>query len=175
MLLLLSCSQAVCNLFPQKLAVSLQLEKAVPGEVWPRKPCGVDAGAPPSPQSSHPECSRAWTLEACPLLAPLQMQPGGPEMGRETIFQLQVLLLFLLSNADAFLCILFFLWPLWAWPFHVCVMCVLDGQVVFTSATSTQSLTCPHLLHHLPPLSTFLTSSRAVLSSSWIRPCQQIT
>ena len=117
MLLLLSCSQAVCNLFPQKLAVSLQLEKAVPGEVWSRKPCGVDAGAPPSPQSSHPECSRAWTLEACPLLAPLQMQPGALKWGRETIFQLQ----FLLSNADAFLCILFFLWPLWAWPFRVCV------------------------------------------------------
>ena len=100
MLLLLSCSQAVYNLFPQKLAVSLQLEKAVPGEVWSRKPCGVDAGAPPSPQSSHPECSRAWTLEACPLLALLQMQPGALKWGRETIFQLQ----FLLSNADAFLC-----------------------------------------------------------------------
>ena len=69
----------------------------------------------------------------------------------------------------------FFLWPLWAWPFCVCVTCVLDCQVVFTRATSTQSLTWPHLLHHLPQLSTFLNTPRAVLSSSWIRPCHQIT
>lgn len=66
-LLLLSYSQAVCNLFPQKPVVSLKLEKTVPGEARSKKPCVVDGGDPSPHRPSHPGCSRAWRLEASGL------------------------------------------------------------------------------------------------------------
>ena len=88
----------------------------------------------------------------------LQVQPGGPEMGREPRLQPQVILLFHLSNADAFPCTVCFPWP----PWHGLSPCVLPVCYLYIHVYTlpgrlhggpppVQFLTCPHLLHPLPP------------------------
>lgn len=148
-LLLLSCSQAVCNLFPQKPAVSLKLEKTVPGEARSKKPCVVD-GVDPSPHRlSHPGCSREWRPEASGLL-PCKCSQEALKWGGSPDY----------SPRSLFCCFVCFsvhsLFPLatlrMALP-HVCylyVTCVLHCLVSFTGGQPAQFLTCPHLLHPLP-------------------------
>ena len=134
-LLLLRCSQLVCNLFLQEPAVSLKLTKTVSGEAWSRKPC---------------RCGRCFFSPSAGLSSWIfsgVVPPGGPESGREPGFWLQVLLLLLLSDAGAFPCTLYFPWTRvgWAW-LSMCVLSVAMCQVC-CHPPAPQALPCPNLFH----------------------------
>ena len=173
-LLLLSCSQAVCNLFPQKPAVSLKLEKTVPGEARSKKPCVVDGGDPSPHRPSHPGCSREWRPEASGLL-PCKCSQEALKWGGSPDYSPR--------SFCCFICLMLMLFraqfvslghPGMAFP-HVCylyVTCIymcIHCQVGFTGghppfSSSPAPTFCTPCLHR----PTFVSTPRAVLSSSWI-------
>lgn len=173
-LLLLSYSQAVCNLFPQKPVVSLKLEKTVPGEARSKKPCVVDGGDPSPHRPSHPGCSRAWPLEASGLLPCKCSQEalkwgGSPDYSPRS-FCCFVCLMLMLFRAQ-FVSLGHRAHGLSPCVLHVCYIArsaSRGGGAPRGGGTPLSSSPAPTFCFPCLYRPTFVSTPRAVLSSSWI-------
>lgn len=172
-LLLLSCGQAVCNLFPQKPAVSLKLEKTVSGEARPKKPCVVDGGDPSPHRPSHPGCSREWRLEASGLLpwkcSQEALKWGGSPDYSPRSFCCFICLMLMLFRAQ-FVSLGHHAHGLSPCVLPVCYMYVtLPGQLHGGGGgTPLSSSPAPTFCFPCLYCPTFVSTPRAVLSRSWI-------